>query len=317
MKDFLLNKLSIINDKLIDEMNNDKNQQQYRYLLLDRLGNVSELSLIDNEALQETVSPERLAVIKRPDLDHELLSCPLLLCLGKPNQPIDQQRLSAAVIQIKNEYLTKKQYVCGFISSPLPPEELADSLLESCLRAGKALGKKFFPFYEPFTLDILRHSYPEPASHLGLLLPADSSYYLIDTDGELYIFHSVSYQDDWDFVLRFTNESIHYNQLNQFALYQIVVTLYDLYQQKSKPLPTNVLSNIIHYFYDPKAMHLSNPNDRRVYVLFCLIYGPLTSSEWLSNIIDKVIANDEMQGQLGNLLSQEKQTLNTLIKSNK
>lgn len=131
MKDFLLNKLSIINDKLIDDMNNDKNQQQYRYLLLDRLGNVSELSLIDNEALQETVSPERLAVIKRPDLDHELLSCPLLLGLGKPNQPIDQERLSAAVIQIKNEYLTKKQYVCGFISSPLPPEELADSLLES------------------------------------------------------------------------------------------------------------------------------------------------------------------------------------------
>jgi hypothetical protein len=86
MKDFLLNKLSIINDKLIDEINNNKNQQQYRYLLLDRLGNVSELSLIDNEALQETVSPERLAVIKRSDLDHELLSCPLLLCLGKPNQ---------------------------------------------------------------------------------------------------------------------------------------------------------------------------------------------------------------------------------------
>jgi hypothetical protein len=46
MKDFFLNKLSIINDKSIDEMNNDKNQQQYRYLLLDRLGNVSELSLI-------------------------------------------------------------------------------------------------------------------------------------------------------------------------------------------------------------------------------------------------------------------------------
>lgn len=187
-------------------------------------------------------------------------------------------------------------------------------MVESCLRAGKALNTNYLPFYEPFILDLIRHSYIEPNSHLGLLLPTDSNYYFVDMDYQLYAFHSISYQDEWEFVLNFTNESLRYNHLNKPQLYQIAVTLSDLYEEKEKPLPPKILSKIIHYFYDPQGKQLKNANDRRAYVLFSIIYGQLTENEQLAEIINQVINNEEKQGQLGKLLSQEEHAL-TSIKS--
>lgn len=317
MNNSMLDKLLTANTRLISELSSEHYQHRYRYLLFDRLGVVSELSSIFDETLLETMPADRLAIIKRPTLLHDLSVCPLIVCIAKPNESLNEELLSAAVIQIKNEYLTKKQYVCGFITSALPPEQLADALLESYSRAGKALNKPFLTFYEPFTLDLIRHSYIEPDSHLGLLLPAETSYSFIDTDCDVYTFHSKAFQNDWDFTLRFTNQLLHYNQLNQFELYQIAVTLTDLYEEYDKPQPQKLLSQIINYFYDHKGTKLKNPNDRRVYVLFCIIYGQLTQNEKLTAIINDIIDNEEMQGELGLLLSQEKQALSSLKNNSK
>ena len=307
-------KLLTATTRLISELSSEHYQHRYRYLLFDRLGVVSELSSIFDETLLETMPSDRLAVVKRPDLAHDLSVCPLLVCIANPHESLDEKLLSAAVMQIKKEYLTKKQYVCGFITSVLTPEQLAEEFLKTYYRAGNALNKKILPFYEPFRLDVIRHSYIQPDSHLGLLLPAETSYSFIDTDCDVYTFKSIDYRNDFDFELRFTNQLLHYNQLNQFELYRIAVILTDLYEEYDKPQPQKLLSQIINYFYDHNGTKLKNPNDRRVYVLFCIIYGQLTQNEKLTAIVNDVIDNEEMQGELGTLLSQEKQALSSLKK---
>lgn len=317
MNNLMFDKLLTAKTRLIGELGSKHNQHRYRYLLLDRLGVVSELSSIFDETLLETMPPDRLAIVKRPDLAHDLSVCPLLVCIAKPHESLDEKLLSAAVMQIKKEYLTKKQYVCGFITSVLTPEQLAEEFLKTYYRAGNALNKKILPFYEPFRLDVIRHSYTQPDSHLGLLLPAETSYSFIDTDCDVYTFKSIDYRNDFDFELRFTNQLLYYNQLNQFELYRIAVTLTDLFEEHAKPQPQKLLSKIINYFNDYKGAKLKNPNDRRVYVLFCIIYGQLTQNEKLTTIINDVIENEEMQGELGRLLSQEKQALSSLKNNSK
>lgn len=100
MKDSSLIPLSVAFDKLKKELSNDTNQQKYRYILLDRLGVVSELSLIYSEELEENFPSDRLAVLKRPTLLHELHSCPLLVCIAAPNEPLNRELLAAAIVQI-------------------------------------------------------------------------------------------------------------------------------------------------------------------------------------------------------------------------
>lgn len=312
MNNSMRDKLLTATTRLISELSSEHYQHRYRYLLFDRLGVVSELSSIFDETLLETMPSDRLAVVKRPDLAHELSVCPLIVCIAKPHEPLDEKLLSTAVMQIKKEYLTKNQYVCGFITSVLTPEQLAEEFIKTYYRAGNALNKKFLTFYEPFRLDVIRHSYTQPDQHLGLLLPAETSYSFIDTDCEVYTFESIDYQSDFDFELRFTNQLLHYNQLNQFELYRIAVILTDLYEEYDKPQPQKLLSQIINYFYDHNGTKLKNPTDRRVYVLFCIIYGQLTQNEKLTAIINDVIDNEEMQGELGTLLIQEKQALSSL-----
>lgn len=237
MNDDFLDKLPSIYHVVQAELNNDVSRQHYRYILLDRLASVSELSLIYNAALQDTIVPERLAVIKRPELAHNLERCPLLVCIAEPNESIDNELLLASMAQIKNDYLTSKQYVCGFLSSPLMPALLAEALLESCLSAGKALSRSYLPFYEPFTLDVLWHSYDAPSFHLGLLLPRDTRYCFVDTDGECRTFTSIAYQDEHDFVQGFVNQTLRYHLLSQSALYQLVVAWQELCELQNKPLP--------------------------------------------------------------------------------
>lgn len=315
MSDVILDKLSAGYQGLQTELDNPITKAHYRYVLFDRLGTVSELSLIYNEALQDTLAPELLAVVKRPELAHNLTSCPLLVCIGEPNEPLNNDLIFASLAQIHDDHLSNKHYVCGFLSSPLPPEALAGELLVSCLRAGRALGKPFLPFYEPFTLDVLYHSYAAPTSHLGVLLPADTRYCFVDTNVDVRVFQAVPYQDDSDFALHFVNETLRYHVLNQMALYRLVITWQDLCEQQDKPLPPDALSSIIHYFYDAKGGAFTDPRDRRAYVLFSLQYGRLTQSDELAHLIDEVIADNAKNGQLGRRLSQEKQALNALIKN--
>ncbi|WP_392551315.1 hypothetical protein RHO14_07425 [Orbus wheelerorum] len=308
----ILTQLSTVYQVLQTELNDRITKTHYRYVLFDRLGVVSELSPLYNDALQDTVAPELLAVIKRPELAHNLDSCPLLVCLAEPGEPLNATLLLASLAQIKHDHLTRKHYVCGFITSPLPPEALAGELLESCLRAGRALGSAFLPFYEPFTLDVLYHSYDAPASHLGTLLPADTRYCFVDSDIEAHVFHAMSYLDESDFTLRFVNQTLRYHLLNQMTLYGLVVTWHDLCEAQDKPLVPHLLSTIIGYFYDSQATQLVNPRDRRAYVLFSLQYGQLTASKRLSYCIDEVINHEDKQGLLGELLSQERQALEAL-----
>lgn len=314
MTNVYLEKLPTIYHSVQVELTSEKSQQHYRYILLDRLAIVSELSLIYNEALQDTVAQERLAIIKRPELTHNLDSCPLLVCIAEPNEPIDNELLLASIAQIKNDYLTSKQYVCGFLSSQLMPEQLAEALLESCLSAGKALNRQYFPFYEPFTLDVLWHSYDVPAFQLGRLLPSDTRYCFVDTDGECRTFTATSNQDEHEFIQGFVNQTQRYHLLSQAVLYHLVVTWQELCELQNKALPKHALSKVIHFFYDETAVQLSNACDRRAYVLFSLQYGELMQSDELSELIKEVIDNDQKQGKLSELLSQQSVALHALRK---
>lgn len=315
MDNRFVNNLKAVLEVLQSQFNEGSSLQHYRYLLIDRLAVVSELSPLYDEALQDNIAPELLAVIKRPELAHSLASCPLLVCIAEPNEQLNKKLFVSALRQINIDYLTSKQYVCGFLASPLPPESLADELLNAGLIAGKALGRRFLPFYEPFTLDVLWHSYEAPKSHLGLLLPDDTHYYFINTNGDCCVFHAIDYEDEKDFAQRFVNPKLRFNLLNQAALYHLVVTWQDLCEQQKKPLSEQALSRIMALFYDPHATQLDNDQDRRAYVLFSLQYGQLMTNEELSKLIKEVIEDSHKQGQLGYLLSQRKEALSTLTQA--
>ncbi|WP_392563372.1 hypothetical protein RHO13_08065 [Orbus wheelerorum] len=292
-------------------LNSDEHRRSYRYLLLDMLGVSSELSDIYPEALRDTLSSEEFSPIKRPELQHDLASCPHLICLAKPNHDVNHSLLFASQWQASDDFLVTKQYVCGWIVSEQPIEELAQSLLSIGQKLGALLSMRFFPFYEPFRIQLLQDSHLSYSNWIEDFLPQNTHYYYMDITQSIRQVNSVNRYHSPKYFLDYT---IGFFQRESTSLFRLYVSWYDLNQKQGREVKLDALSIMMKYYLDANVIGLSNAEDRTLFVLFSMQYGNLTQNPILKDIIDDVALN--AQGTLAKRLRQVESELSQLTNTN-
>ena len=175
--------------KLIDYLNNGANE--YRYMLLDPLKRIALWDPLHRDILRESFGDSALCHVLRPDLAWSLEHCPQLLLLASPGQQCDEVIIKRSEDYSRQEVLYEKRYVCGWLRSSLPPDEMAVWLAE--------LNKRFntgavVPIFEPLRLDLLRFTASSEA--LAALLNAVIHWYFMSSAGEL-VTLSGDGEDEW------------------------------------------------------------------------------------------------------------------------
>ncbi|WP_392563380.1 hypothetical protein RHO13_08105 [Orbus wheelerorum] len=279
-------KLQVINLK--EQLNSDDNKKYYRYLLLDMLGVTSELSNIYSQALKDSSPTSDIAIIKRPELLHDLSSCPHLICIGKPNQDINEELLSSSIWQVEDDFLTTKQYVCGWIVSEKSTDELAKSLCDIGIKLGTLLSMRFIAFYEPFRLQLLQQSHPTAPNWLGSLFPTKTKYYYCDLQQTL---QEISAEDNWHFSQLFFDHKISFFQKESVKLFKLYTLWHDIKQQQKHTVNANEFTLMMSYYVSACLLGLTHAEDRAIFVFFAMQYGDLLQSQHIKMIVEEVALN--------------------------
>jgi hypothetical protein len=275
--------------KLQQQLNSEENKKYYRYLLIDMLGITSELSELYAQRLKQTLPKEAIQVVKRPELLHDLSSCPHLICIGQPNQTVNQNLLNAALWQIREDFLTTKAYICGWLVSDQSIDELSEILVEIGTRLGRLTASTFIPFYEPFRLQLLQDSHATDPNWIGSLFPANSKYYYIDLQQQL---RMITNQENKPFTQLFLDQKIVFFQQESKRLFRLYVLWYELKERQGQPIKTNELIDLINYYYNAHLLGLTDIEDRTIFVFFSLKYGDLLQNQKIREIIEEVVFED-------------------------
>lgn len=270
---------------LRERLNSSEHRTAYRYLLLDMLGITSELSNIYVEALKDKLSGSDIAPVKRPELLHDISSCPHLVCIGKPNQDINQSLLSASEWQVNDDHLVTKQYVCGWIISELPIDELAESLQSIGERLGILCSSRFIPFYEPFRMQLLQRSDEMTSNWVAKLFPTNFVYYYFDINREI---KEIKTENDNNSTQIFLGQSVSFFQQESTSLFRLYVMWYDINKNQDRYIAIDALSKIMDYYLTANLLGLQHSQDKTIFVLFSMQYGDLMQSRTLKEIIEDV-----------------------------
>jgi len=275
-------------------LNNENNKKNYRYLLLDMLGTTSELSPLYINALRDNLSLNDIAIIKRPELLHDVESCPHLVCLGRPNHDINDSLLEASIWQIEEDHLVTKQYVCAWIVTELEINELANCLLQIGESLGTFCNMKFNPFYEPFRLQLLQDMFIRDPQWIGQFFPVNLTYYYVSTNQKYrqIIGKEVN-------TIPYIHQEIITTQQEIAILFRLYVTWYEINTKQEYDIKDDALFNIAKYYIISKSMGLINNEDKFVFVLLSMKYGDLSKSKTIQDAIEHSVA-----GQLANKLSE-------------
>lgn len=274
---------------LEQQLNSEENKKYYRYLLIDMLGVTSELSELYAQRLRQTLPKEEIQVVKRPELLHDLSSCPHLICLGQPNLAINEDLLTASLWQIREDFLMTKPYICGWIVSDQSIDQLSEILKEIGTRLGRLTSSKFIPFYESFRMQLLQDSHATNPNWIGSLFPANTKYYYIDLQQKL---RMITNQQNKPFTQLYLDHKIVFIQQESKRLFRLYVIWYELKEQQGQPIKTNELIELINYFYQAHLLGLTDIEDNTIFVFFSLKYGDLLRSQKIREIIEEVIFED-------------------------
>lgn len=267
-------------------LNHPDNQLLYRYILIDMLGVTSELSPLYPESLNDKLPYGSLLTIKRPELLHDPASCPHLICIGEPGKPTNQSLLSASIWQVNDDFLVTKQYVCAWLTSELPIEELGISLEKTGKRLGDSLSMPFVPFYEPFKLQLLQDSHPSSFEWINNFLPQNTSYYYIDIEKKI---RKLNAPEQIDLSFRFIEPQIRFFQQESRGLFKLYNSWYEINQKQGFDLKPGALKTMIHFYREAHSLGLTHQEDKIIFILFSMQYGDLMAHTQLENIILSVI----------------------------
>lgn len=144
-------------DKIVDYPSQiERNQDCYRYLLLDPLKPVSRVNPLHASRLRAFLGNDAVMVVQRADLAHSPQHCPLLVCLASPGRSVDPELLRTSVSYSRNEVGHDKRYVCGWLTSQQPTNIVANVLAERCSQSGQLIvDQQILPFFEPLRFELL------------------------------------------------------------------------------------------------------------------------------------------------------------------
>lgn len=167
-------------------------QNEYRYLVLDLLKKVANWNPLHADMLRDSSGRDALRRILRPDLAWSPEYCPILLLLASPGESLDDGLVRRSETYARGEALYEKCYVCGWMSSALAPDVMAEWLADLCkqIKPGTTI-----PIFEPLRLELLQAT--ADAELLAGLLAATSQWHWMSCTGELRTLSGKSGGDAW------------------------------------------------------------------------------------------------------------------------
>lgn len=276
-----------MNNQILSLFQDNKHQTCYRYILLDMLGRVSELSYLYIKELKESIAPQNIAVIKRPELAHNLSKCPHLICIAEPNEPLNQKLLLDSLNQALHEQLFNKHYVCGWLASELPPDELAEQLMEVGILMGRLFNSPFIPFYEPFRMQIFDDMNTACPEWLMLSLNSLVSYSYIDVTNKLRTLKKSQNESVSENV--FISEELKFYQQESKHLFNLYLGWYEINERKHIVLQQYDFIEVLLCYRRSWRLGLTDTTDRFAYVYDTLKYGELEKNEEIYRAIREAI----------------------------
>lgn len=131
----------------------DARQAEYRYLLLDPLKKVAPWNPLHEQQLYQRTGNNALRRVPRPDLAWSPEHCPMLLLLASPGERCDESLVRSSEAYAQGEVLDEKRYVCGWLSSALAPDAMANWIASLC---GNIKQNATIPIFEPLRLELLQ-----------------------------------------------------------------------------------------------------------------------------------------------------------------
>ncbi|MCO6557741.1 hypothetical protein [Gilliamella sp. Occ4-3] len=299
-------------DTLQQQLNSEDNKKYYRYLLIDMLGVTSELSELYPQQLKQLLPPKNIEVVKRPELLHELTSCPHLVCIGHPNQDVNTDLLFSSMVQVGEDFLTTKPYICGWLVAQQTIDEIAQWLPKIGLILGEMCSMRFVPFYEPFRMQLLQDSQLTDPNWINVFFPTNLTYYYIDIQQKLRV---IEPNKDNQLLPSSLPPKIRFFQKESNNLFRLYVNWYDIKEEINQTVGENDLITLIEHYYTASLLGLTDIKDRTIYVFYSMQYGDLQQHEKISAIIDDVAL--QSPGTLSEQFLAINSTFQALLKNNK
>lgn len=143
-------------------------QDEYRYLLLDPLKTVSPVNPLHLSNLCDELGEKALFPVLRRDLAHSPQECPQLVLLAAPGERCDFPWLAETENYARSEVWQEKRYLCAWLSSAMPPEQLATTLAAQC---SQLTDHRFIPLFEPLRFELLQATASSPEALAGTIWP--------------------------------------------------------------------------------------------------------------------------------------------------
>lgn len=142
-------------DTVLNFARDTRPADQYLYLLLDPLSACDEANPLHINSLAKRLGDAAVQRVPRPDLSHASEAFPVLITLAEPEDRPDEELLTRSHAYAADDRGYRKPYVCGWLTSRLPPEALAAHLVSFCQFSSQPDMEEFFPVFEPLRLELL------------------------------------------------------------------------------------------------------------------------------------------------------------------
>ncbi|MRS17526.1 hypothetical protein GJV06_21860 [Enterobacteriaceae bacterium RIT691] len=167
-------------------------RDEYRYLLIDPLKTVSKVRPIHLSHLKKTLGDQAIRPVLRQDLVYSPQHCPQLVLLAEPGTECDTALVESLVDYAAEEALHEKRYLCAWLSSRQPPEQLVITVANWCNNLDNS---EFFPFFEPHRFELLHAT--SPANKLGGSIWPVSHWCYMNAAGNITVVDGNEATDKW------------------------------------------------------------------------------------------------------------------------
>lgn len=244
----------------------------YRYLLVDPLKAVREDEPLALVNITDIFPSDEVMPILRPDLAYQPNSCPHLILLAKPNEELEPELLALALERANKEQTQYKHYVCGWLSSELKIQDLAESMLNLGNQLGHLISPNspsFFPFYEHIRLQLLKESLSVDEV-LSEQFNFVNCYIYMNYYGQLTEIAANNHSLDTPFLN--TKQMLLQNRYHYQQDPKTIYGLVKIWQNNINKLPDNALFLSSTKLLQAKNIGLVNFEDQLIYSLYSLIY---------------------------------------------
>jgi len=170
----------------------EKQQGEYRYLLLDPLKTVSDINPLYLPTLRSVLGERAVTPVLRRDLAYSPPHCPQLVLLASPGERCDFSWLAGSEEYARSEAWHEKRYLCAWLFSTLPPVQLATALAEQC---NQLTEHSFIPLFEPLRFELLQ-TMSSQEQLAGIVWPV-SHWWYVKTSGDITCQAGKAHEERW------------------------------------------------------------------------------------------------------------------------